>query len=725
MSEKLRTEKLRFLFAVLILGLCLNPVLAQEADQDAGEEPAAEVDEVIVVTASRTEQKLHDVPATITVLSSVEIENAPADDYGDLIRNVPGVNVTQLSARDINVSSRQSAGTLTTGQLVLADGRSLYLDFFGFVMWDYLPVDTNEVKQIEVLQGPSSSVWGANAMQGVVNVITKSPREIQGTSLVLGGGELSTAYGSLTHAGVSGKLGYKLSGSYYQQDDPYPRPTGIVPGSSPPTEYAPFPNSGTEQPKVDLRFDYDSSDDTTWSFSTGWAATDGIMHTGIGPFDIDSSSSLSYVKGSWIKRAMQLTFFANLLDGDAANLQTAGADGNPLALGFQSETYNLDLTDTRVLGQSHIITYGVNARHNNYDLTIAPAGSNRDEYGVFVQDEILLGDKVRWVIGGRYDDIDPVGSVFSPRTALMFSPTPDHTFRLSYNNAYRAPNLIENHIDIDIFANDDLMDIPIALIYQVAIAPLLPVPLPCEFVLTTCANQDLLSPTRGNPDLVQEQLEAFEVGYVGTFGRSTFTAAAYRNELTDATDFYVASLYNPFTMPLDWPRFRFPLGPTIPAGAPLFLPSFSQVPSLLTYRNVGEIINQGLELSLRVRAGDHWSVNANYSWQDDPKVTGIPTEDISVPPSNRFNFGLSYDADRWYWNGNVNLVDDAYWTDVELARGTTASFTQVNVAFGVRLNEDRVTLALSGSNIFDERVQQHVFGDIITRKVSGEVRFRF
>ena len=725
MSEKLRTEKLRFLFAVLILGLCLNPVLAQEADRDVGEEPVAEVDEVIVVTASRTEQKLHDVPATITVISAVEIENAPADDYGDLIRNVPGVNVTQLSARDINVSSRQSAGTLTTGQLVLADGRSLYLDFFGFVMWDYLPVDTREVKQIEVLQGPSSSVWGANAMQGVVNVITKSPREMQGTNLVLGGGELSTAYGSLTHAGVSGKLGYKLSGSYYQQDDPYPRPTGIVPGSSPPTTYAPFPNSGTEQPKVDLRFDYDSSDDTTWSFSTGWAATDGIMHTGIGPFDIDSGASLTYLKGSWFKRAMQLTFFANLLDGDAANLQTAGADGNPLALGFQSETYNLDLTDTRVLGQSHIITYGLNARHNNYDLTIAPTGSDRDEYGVFVQDEILLGDKVRWVIGGRYDDIDPVGSVFSPRTALMFSPTPDHTFRLSYNNAYRAPNLIENHIDIDIFASDDLMDIPIALIYQAAIQPMLPFPLPCEFVLTTCADQDLLSPTRGNPDLVEEQLEALEVGYVGTFGRTTFTAAAYRNELTDATDFFVAGFYNPFNMPLDWPRFRFPLGPTIPAGAPLFLPTFSQVPNLLTYRNVGEIINQGLELSLRVRAGDRWSVSANYSWQDDPEVTGIPTEDISVPPSNRFNFGLSYDADRWYANGNVNLVDDAFWTDVELARGSTASFTQVNVAVGVRLNEDRVTLALSGSNIFDERVQQHVFGDIITRKVTGEVRFRF
>lgn len=140
---------------------------------------------------------------------------------------------------------------------------------------------------------------------------------------------------------MSGDLGYKLSGAYrYLQDEPFDRPTGTIPDSSPPTEYAPFPNSGTEQPKIDLRFDYDSSDTTRWTFSTGWAGTDGIMHTGIGPFDIDDSSNLTYLKAGWSRQAMQLTGFVNILDGDDANLQTAGADGNPLALGFSSETYN-------------------------------------------------------------------------------------------------------------------------------------------------------------------------------------------------------------------------------------------------------------------------------------------------------------------------------------------------------------------------------------------------
>ena len=99
---------------------------------------------------------------------------------------MPGLNITQVSARDINVTSRGATGTLATGQLALLDGRSLYQDFFGFVMWDFLPVNLNEIKQIEVIRGPASAVWGANALNGVVNVITKSPREMQGTSVTVG-----------------------------------------------------------------------------------------------------------------------------------------------------------------------------------------------------------------------------------------------------------------------------------------------------------------------------------------------------------------------------------------------------------------------------------------------------------------------------------------------------------------------------------------------------------
>ena len=159
-----------------------GPEAGTETGTEAGRAAASKYEETLVVSASRTEEKLINAPATMTVIGPQTIQSAPTQNFAELLRAVPGMNITQVSARDINVTSRGATGTLATGQLALLDGRSLYQDFFGFVMWDFLPVNLNEIKQVEVIRGPASAVWGANALNGVVNVITKSPREMQGTS---------------------------------------------------------------------------------------------------------------------------------------------------------------------------------------------------------------------------------------------------------------------------------------------------------------------------------------------------------------------------------------------------------------------------------------------------------------------------------------------------------------------------------------------------------------
>ncbi len=730
---------LKKLLLALLIALLLAPALVAQDEDDADEaaEPADEISDVIIVTASRTEQSLHEVPSAFSVVTSEELETTPADDVGDLLRNVPGLNITQVSARDIQVSSRSATSTLATDQLVLLDGRTLYLDFFGFVMWDFMPVNSAEIKQIEVVRGPGSAVWGANAMTGVINMITKKPREMAGTSLTVGGGEFDTLYGSLTHAGAGDKLGYKVSLGYYQQD-PYPRPTGIIPGTEvtnpPGTPFPPFQNEGTEQPKADFRFDYDSSPSTTWSFSFGYAGTDGIVHTGIGPFDVNSGSNLGYFKGSWSHQAKQLTFFANLLDGDAANLLTVGPDGLPLLLGFESQTYNIEYTDTKVIGESHILTYGARARQNDFDLSIAPTGTDRDEVGVFVQDEILFGDKVRWLIGARWDDLDPIGSVVSPRTSLLLSPSRDHTFRLSYNQAYRQPSLINNHLDIVIVNQLQPLapglppGVPIDanLVFQGLVqAGLVPPGVPCEVVLSECSTffyDHFPTNAVGNPRLDEEAMEAFEVGYVGTFGRTTLSVSLYRNELEDSTDFFGSAAYTSTNPPPNWPLFL------LATGTPVFPPQLDGLfPSQFTYRNIGETINEGVEISINARPSNKLSWFANYTYQADPDVTGIPEGEVNVPPENRFNFGISYDTGRFYVNGTVNYTDEAFWTDVLDSRfwGPTDDFTLVNLGFGARFNNEKITFAVIGTNIFDEDFQAHIFGDIIPRKISGELRFRF
>ena len=129
------------------------------------------------------------------------------------------MNVVQLSARDINVTSRQATSTLATSQLALLDGRSLYLDFFGLVLWDFVPTSPADIKQIEVVRGPASAVWGANALTGVVNIITKSPREAPGaTSVTFGGGFLNRDFGSTEGDGVGGLFSTNISTSQVAND---------------------------------------------------------------------------------------------------------------------------------------------------------------------------------------------------------------------------------------------------------------------------------------------------------------------------------------------------------------------------------------------------------------------------------------------------------------------------------------------------------------------------
>src|SRR5687768_6497370 len=258
------------------------------------EEQPPVYEEQLVVTASKVEQQLVNAPATVSVVTSDVIQGSPATNYAELLRSVPGVNIAQTSARDFNITLRGATSTLSTSQLALVDGRSLYLDFFGFVAWDLLPLNPNEIRQIEVIRGPASAVWGANAMNGVVNFISKTPRELDGNSASISFGTFDRSVdgsdasrGSMfsingTHArAIDDRWAYKISAGGYTSDA-FARPTGLIPGTA--TPYPEFDNRGTTQPKFDARVDYDAPGGSyKLVFAGGYAGTEGIIHTGIGP----------------------------------------------------------------------------------------------------------------------------------------------------------------------------------------------------------------------------------------------------------------------------------------------------------------------------------------------------------------------------------------------------------------------------------------------------------
>ena len=728
----MRKPKTRWAIWVLLVLLGTGAgTFAQDAEKEEDKEDKAKNTghtETVVVTASRTEQPLDTVQAAVSVVTSKDLENIPAENYGDVLRTVPGVNVSQMSARDIQVTSRGATNSLATSQLVLLDNRSLYLDFFGFVMWDFAPMDPNQIKQIEVVRGPGSAVWGANAMTGVINILTKSPKESAGTTVIVGGGELGTANASISHAGVNGDFSYRIDASYYEQD-PYERPTGLIPGTN--TPYPSYQNQGTEQPKVNLRFDWDTENDSTFSVRGGWAATDGIIHTGIGPFDIESGTSLSYVSAEWQRNAQRASFFVNALDGEAPNLLTIdGSTGLPIFFTFKSETYNFDYTNTSVIDGRHVLTYGGNARHNEFDLSIAPLGDSRDEFGAFFQDEILFGDRLRWLIGARVDDLDPIDVVLSPRTSLLVKANDNHTLRFSYNRAFRSPSMVQNYLEATIFTPTLVDPAP-----SPALAPF-------AFGFNSAAG--------GNVDLVEEQLDALEIGWVGHVGNSTITLSIYRNETEDSIDFFTSGGYpsdpddpsilvqpalltdltdasGMFVICPAGTQLRNcdPDGPMGPSPS-LYALSYTQMPSSFSYRNIGQIVDRGVEFSVNTTVDENWSYYFNYSWQDEPDVNGIPAGEINLPPEHRANIGFAFNSDRWFLNGNINYQDEAFWTDVLDSRfwGPTDSFTVLNMSAGVRFGE-MTTLTLNAYNVTDEDMQQHVFGDIIGRRVVGQVLFRF
>jgi outer membrane receptor for ferrienterochelin and colicins len=705
--------------------------------------------EEVVVSASKSESALVDAPATLSVVSSEQILASPAQNMGDLLRSVPGVNIIQTSARDINITARQGTSTLSSSQLALLDGRSIYLDFFGLIVWELVPNNPADIKQIEVVRGPASAVWGANALTGVVNIITKTPRENPGGYVALSGGlfdrDLGTTAGQDggqnygAQFGYSGApndtLSYRLTASYFKSD-PFARPSGTVPVGTHPldsgfrTGGAPYPNfanNGTEQPKVDLRVDRETGNGGTLGFAGGYVGTQGIVHTGIGPFNLEEGAYMAYGRIGYRKGAFKTAVFYNDFDGEAPNLLSVDArTGRPLVLGFKTGTLDFEVGNSNLVGGRHVLTYGGNVRRNTFDLTIAPAAEDRTEIGAYFQEEFFV-DKFRLAAGVRVDKFGNIEDpVVSPRVTAMFKPSQSHSFRVSYNKAFRSPSAINNYLDVNTVTGQ----LPLGLLNPVFGNRVFN-------VVTRSAGSEV--PQLGEPsghELKEEALTAYEIGYTGTFnGRTTVGLAAYINDTDDNINFVTDTCRKRYTAANPPPGWSQALSPFIPGAiAPLVVEQLAArgvcLPAEFTYLNLGAVRNVGFEASIDHAFSREFSAYANYSWQDDPEpddVAEYPYAELSLPPKHRFNVGANFNNDRWVVNANVNYASEAFWTDVlgPTFNGPTEAYTLVNASIGLKWNGGKIVTSIKGTNLLNEEIQQHNFGDYIMRNIVGEVRFTF
>lgn len=781
-----------FLVALVFAASTAAAQNATQQGQTAGTEPQPDEtvkrEEIVVVSASKTESTLVNAPATMSVVTPDVLAASPAQNYGDLLRSVPGLNVIQMSARDINITSRQSTSTLSNSQLALLDGRSIYLDFFGLILWDLVPANTGEIKQIEVVRGPASAVWGANALTGVVNIITKSPRDLasegHGTFTLTAGvfdrkggsraddGQGQAFGGGLTFAQAPNeRLSYKLSAGFYQSD-PYSRPTGNIPLINDPRTGAtcnpnaagrpgcvggaPYPsdrsgatgsfeNSRTRQPKVDLRVDQEFASGGRLTWSAGLAGTEGIIHTGIGPFDLQSGSKLGYGRLAYSHNALKVAAFVNALDAKAPNLLLVDpATLQPVRLDFKTQTYDLEIGHYTVFGVGkrvqQVLSYGGNARRNNFEITLTPNAEDRNEFGAYVQDEIFF-DKFRFTLGGRVDKFGNISdAVFSPRLTAMYKPGDQHSIRVSYNRAFRSPSPVNNFLLQDIFSPNTVNLAPLA-------------PLARAFGQTAIANaisQPFFLRVRnvGNPDLREESLTAYELAYTGTFGDTTIGLAFYQNDSDDNINFtqisdlrippfdtYTAANapallgLNTGGTPVPGSLVAFLAGLPAQFGGPIRLPR-----TVSTYLNLGPLRQRGFEGSLNHNFTPEVSSFANYSFQNKPKPLSAdsnqiayPSDELAFPSRHRFNAGVNFNSKRYVASASVNYTSEAFWTDVlsKEYHGFTDAYTMFNATFGMKWLDGKFATTLKGTNLTNERVQQHVFGDIIKRSVFLELKANF
>ena len=222
----------------------------------------------------------------------------------------------------------------------------------------------------------------------------------------------------------------------------------------------------------------------------------------------------------------------------------------------------------------------------------------------------------------------------------------------------------------------------------------------------------------GNPDLEQETLTAFELGYIGVVApRTTVSAAVYGTTPTARSRLRRSRSTRPPQPPPGWPL------------PPAFVPP-NALPSRYTYLNLGTVKDKGVELGVDTAVNPYLNLFVNYSYQWMPEIedfpAGVTINDVNWPAKNRFNVGANVNYRKWFGNVSLNYTDESYWQDVLDARFAAHGCVHA----GER--RDRLSLvqregvtSLKMTNIGNQEIQQHIFGDILRRQVVGEVRLGF
>jgi iron complex outermembrane receptor protein len=396
---------------------------------------------VTVTSAGQKEQKLSDVAAAMTVLNSDDIRRSGATNIPDLLRYVPGVEVGQANNSDVSVTIRGFGGVYASKLLVLVDGRSIYDPTFGGVDWQFQRMMMEDIDRVEVIRGPGATVWGANAVNGVINIITKDAKDTQG-------GLISTVYGSKEQGIGSFRYGFqptddlslRLYGQYENvaASDP-------LPGSP---QYDELRNG-----LIGFRGDYHPSTDDHFRLSGEASSTragDAQFFNGAilpnSPFNqVSDAENVNFVWEHNFEADNQLTvqsYYDRFTQTSDPSL--VFADLVEQTVDFQVR-HSLPL---KLLPIKQELTYGIEYRdvesHLKDTQFISWMRDRSDQtFSLFAQTDLHLIDQVLTLtLGTKYDHNDYTGNEIQPSARLLWKVNAQNSLWWSVSRAVREPDLV-------------------------------------------------------------------------------------------------------------------------------------------------------------------------------------------------------------------------------------------------------------------------------------------
>ncbi len=415
-----------------------------------------------VVSASRTQAKALDAPASVAVVEASEIRDNPVLTVADHVKDLPGVDFAQTGLVTSNVVVRGFNNIFSGALLTLTDNRIARVPSLRLNANNFIPVTNDDIERIEVVLGPGSALYGPNSANGVMHVITRSPFVSGGTDVSIGFGERSLRKGSVRHAGaINSHLGYKVSAQYYvgtdwKFNDPVEeaaRAKEAAEVEDPAMRILKPRDFDLERQSVEARLDYRPAEDMTAILSYGYNKGDHIELTGLGAGQV-IDWNYNYVQARFIYADLFAQYFHNWSDaGDTFLLAT----GDKIVDKSSLDVFQVQ--HATELGRKERLTYGVDVllTRPKTEGTITGQNENDDdvnEFGVYVQSETDLTEQLDLVLALRYDDHNRVkNSVLSPRAALLYKPSQSQTVRLTYNRAFSTPTT--NNLYLDRVASRD------------------------------------------------------------------------------------------------------------------------------------------------------------------------------------------------------------------------------------------------------------------------------